>query len=50
MSSLNFAVLSLTDFRTIVEEKFNIWPCIFQAEVAGFENVGKIIQSADPPQ
>ena len=31
MSSLKFAIPSLTELHTIVEEKFNIHPCIFQA-------------------
>ena len=34
MSSLKFAIPSLTELRTIVEEKFNIRPCIFQAHAA----------------
>jgi hypothetical protein len=34
MSSLKFAIPSLTELRTVVEEKFNIRPCIFQANAA----------------
>ena len=30
----SFAIPSLTELRTIVEEKFNIRPCIFQARSA----------------
>ena len=34
MSSLKFAIPSLTELRTVVQEKFNIQPCIFQAHAA----------------
>ena len=30
----SFAIPSLTELRTMVEEKFNIGPCIFQARAA----------------